>query len=144
MRESIDAFLAQQAIAVVGVSRTRGFANGALRALRSKGYRAYPVNARADSVEGERCYRRLDDLPERVGAALVVVPPQDGASVVADCARLGIRHVWLQQGASSDDALAFGRAHGLDLVHDRCILMYASPRGAHRLHRWVRELRGRL
>jgi uncharacterized protein len=144
MRGSIDAFLAEPAIAVVGVSRTRGFANGALRALRERGYRVYPVNARADAVEGERCFRRLDDLPERVGAALVVVPPSEAASVVSDCARLGIRRVWLQQGASSDGALAFADAHGLDLVHDRCILMYASPRGAHRLHRWVRQLRGRL
>jgi predicted CoA-binding protein len=124
---------------VVGVSRGRGFANAALKTLRARGYRCYPVNAAADEVHGEECFRSLADLPERPGAALVVVAPSASAAVVAECARLGIRHVWLQQGAQSEAALAAGAAAGLELVHHACVLMYAAPRGVHRLHRWFHD-----
>ena len=75
----IDAFLAEPALAVVGVSRSgKGFGNAAARELRRKGYRVYPVNPQADLVDGERCYRSLAGLPERVGAVLIVVPAGQG------------------------------------------------------------------
>ena len=144
MNPSIESFLREEAIAVVGVSRTRGFANGALRKLRDTGHRAYPVNASADEVHGERCFRRLDDLPERPGAVLVVVPPSQALEVVRDCARLGLRKVWLQQGSESEEALLTAEAAGIDLVHHDCVLMHASPRGIHRLHRWIEARRGRV
>jgi predicted CoA-binding protein len=140
MRDRIESFLRQPAIAVVGVSRTKGFGNTALRA---KGYRAFPVNAAADELAGERCWRSLAALPEPVGAALVTVPPACSALVVAECARQGIRHVWLQQGAESAEAVRLGEEAGLALVHHACVLMYAQPRGIHRLHRWIHDRRAR-
>jgi predicted CoA-binding protein len=143
MSDPVAAFLAVPAIAVVGVSRTRGFGTTALHALRAKGWRCFPVNAAADDVHGERCFRSLAALPERVGAALVVVPPTSSAWVLEECARLGIRNVWLQPGAESPDALRVARERGLSVVHGECVLMHAKPRGIHRLHRWVRDLRAR-
>jgi predicted CoA-binding protein len=143
MRAAIESFLSEQAVAVVGVSRTRGFGNSALRALRDRGWRAYAVNASADSVQGGPCFRSLDALPERPGAVLVVVPPDRSAAVVSDCARLGIRHVWLQQGSECDEAIRAAGAAGISLVHHACVLMYAAPRGIHRLHRWIHDLRAR-
>ena len=63
-KASIDAFLAEPAIAVVGVSRSgKGFGNFAARELRRKGYRVYPVNPEADLIDGERCFRSLSGLP---------------------------------------------------------------------------------
>jgi predicted CoA-binding protein len=143
MRIAIEGFLREPAVAVVGVSRTRGFANGALRTLRARGYRVYPVNREADAVEGEPCHRSLAAVPERVGAALVVVPPARAVEVVAECGRLGIRHVWLQQGSESPEAIRLAGELGIALVHGACVLMYAGPRGVHRLHRWIHDLRAR-
>ena len=69
---AIHRFLAQPAIAVVGVSRTgRGFGNLACRTLREKGYRVYAVHRRAAIIDGRPCYSTLDDLPETVDAVLV-------------------------------------------------------------------------
>jgi predicted CoA-binding protein len=137
-------FVALSRLAVVGVSRTKGFANLAFRHLKQSGYTVFPVNAGADEVEGERCYRRLDDLPEPVEGVVIVVPPAAAAEVVADCARLGITRVWLQQGAESPEALARCEAAGITAVHRACIMMYANPRGFHRFHRGVMRLFGQL
>jgi predicted CoA-binding protein len=109
MSTESDVFVAQRTLALVGVSRTRGFGNTLFRHLKRKGYRVFPVNARADTVEGEPCFRRLDDLPEPVDGVVTVVPPAETKNVVEDCARLGIRHVWMQQGSESDAAVTLCR-----------------------------------
>ncbi len=144
MRPGISEFLAQRRIAVVGVSRTKGFGNGAFRALRRAGYEVIPVNAAADTVEGERCYRHLADVPGPPPAVLAVVPPAEARRLVGECLRLGVRHLWLQQGAESEEAIRLAESAGISVVHHACILMYAQPHAVHRLHRWVVQLQGRL
>ena len=139
--KSIEAFLDNPSIAVVGVSRSgKGFGNAACRSLRTQGYRVYPVNWSAATVDGIRCYSRLSELPERVNAVLVVVPPPQAVDVIREAAAAGIRHVWLQQGAGSPEALRVGAELGLDVVSGECILMFARPTGIHRAHRWLRRL----
>ena len=50
MRETIDDFVAQKKLAVVGVSRRgRGFGAAALKELRGRGYEVYGVNASAQT-----------------------------------------------------------------------------------------------
>ena len=144
-KASIDAFLAEPAIAVVGVSRSgKGFGNMAARALRQKGYRVYPVNPNADLVDGERCYRSLAELPEPARAVLVVVPPEQALGVVREAASAGIRRVWLQQGAESPVVILACAELGLDAVAGECILMFAKPTGVHKAHRWVWKMVGKL
>jgi hypothetical protein len=49
----IQDFVAQKTLAVVGVSRGgKKFGNMALRALRDKGYRVFPIHPQAESLEG--------------------------------------------------------------------------------------------
>lgn len=137
MSAESEAFVAQKALAVVGVSRTRGFGNRLYRHLKQKGYRVFPVNSQTDTVEGERCFRRLDDLPDKVGGVVTVVPPAQAKNVVEDCARLGIGHVWMQQGSESDAAIALCREKGISEVHGACLLMHTDGGFPHSLHRWL-------
>lgn len=137
MQPEKQAFVELNTLAIVGVSRGQGFGRAAFRALRRRGYRVFPVNAQADEIEGERCYRRLDDLPEKVGGVVTVVPPAETEKVVADCARLGIGRIWMQQGSESPEAVRLAREKGLAEVHGACILMYARPAGIHRFHGWL-------
>jgi predicted CoA-binding protein len=139
--ETIQAFLAQKAIAVVGASRShRHFGNAACRALVEKGYRIYPVHPWAAEIDGMKCYRRFADLPEPVGGVLIVVPPVEAARVIRDAAAAGITRVWLQQGASSAQALNACKELGVDVVDGECILMFADPKGIHKAHRFVRQV----
>jgi uncharacterized protein len=144
-RQSVDAFLAEPALAIVGVSRSGSkFGNLAVRELRAKGYRVYPIHPGATSIGGAPCYSRLEDLPERVDAMLVVVPPSAAEQVVRDAAGFGIHHVWLQQGAESPEVLNICRELGIDVVSGECVLMFAHPTGYHNAHRWLRKTFGRL
>jgi len=144
-RDAINRFIAQPAIAVIGVSRSgKKFGNLACRELRSKGYRIYPIHPSAQVIDGARCYARLADLPEPVDAALVVVPPAQASAVVRDAAAAGIHHLWLQQGAESVDVLKTCHDLGVTFIWGECILMYAHPTGYHRAHRWLWRMLGKL
>ncbi len=143
MSTASAAFVAQKTLAVVGVSRTQGFGNTLFRHLKTRGYRVFPVNDQADTVEGERCYRKLDEVPEPVTGVVAVVPPARAKEVVEDCARLGIKHLWMQQGAESEEALALCRDKGIAAVAGKCLLMHTEAGFPHSLHRWVMKLVGK-
>lgn len=145
-RASIDDFLAQETLAVAGVSRDPDkFGSMAYGELESKGYRLFAVNPNTDRINGTRCYPNLQDLPEPVGGVLIVVPPDQTEQVVRDAVAAGIRRVWMQRGAESEAAIRFCEDHGLSTIHGECILMFAEPAAlGHKLHRWVWGLLGRL
>ena len=143
--QRIAAFVAEPAVAVVGVSRTgKGFGNLACRELRAKGYRVYPIHPIEPAIGDERAYAQITDVPERINAALVVVPPHAALDVVRDACAAGVRYVWLQQGAESTQVLALCHDLRLEVVMGQCILMYTNPTGLHRAHRWVHDLFGAL
>jgi predicted CoA-binding protein len=141
----VEDLLSQRTWAVVGVSRSgKKFGNAASRELRNRGYRMIPVHPEADSIDGERCYRSLHELPEQVGALLVVVPPSETEKIVREASEAGISRVWMQQGAESAAAIRHCNENGMSLVHGECILMFAGPTGVHKFHRWVWRLLGKL
>ncbi len=145
-KATVEDFLAQRKLAVVGVSRAgKKFGNMAFRALKAKGYHVIPIHPHAETVEGERCYPNLSALPEEVGGVLVVVPPGETEKVVQEAAQAGIQRVWMQQGAESKEAIRFCEERGIHTVHGECILMFAEPTALpHRLHRWMWGLLGKL
>jgi predicted CoA-binding protein len=145
-KKAVEQFLGSKYLAVVGLSRSgKDFSNAAWRELKRKGYRLVPVNPHAESLEGERCYHRLTDIPERPEGALVITNSSQTESVVRDAAEAGIRQLWIQQGCQSAGALELARQKGLSLVSGECILMFAEPVGSlHRFHRWVWKLLGKL
>jgi predicted CoA-binding protein len=143
MKPGIESFLDEKRIAVVGVSRTKGFGNVALKVLRARGWQAYPVNAAADLVDGEPCFHSVGQVPGGVGAVVCVVPPLQTEQVVADCQQAGIRKIWMQQGSESEAAIQRAEKAGMTVVHHACVLMYARPAGFHRFHAFVERLRGR-
>ena len=143
MTNDKEDFVAEKSLAIVGVSRTRGFGNTLFKHLKHQGYRVFPVNAQAEEVEGERCFRRLDDLPEPVGGVVTVVPPAETEKVAADCARLGIRRMWMQQGSESPAAVALCREKGISAVHGECLIMHTAAGFPHSVHRWIWKKLGR-
>jgi predicted CoA-binding protein len=145
-KKEVEEFLGCRHLAVVGVSRSgKEFSNTAYRELKQKGYRLVPVNPHADELEGERCYHRVSEIPDRPEGALLITNSSQTESVVRDAAEAGIRRLWIQQGCQSAGALELARQKGLSVVSGECILMFAEPVGSfHRFHRWVWKLLGKL
>lgn len=143
-KASIDDFLKQKKLAIVGVSQTgKKFSNRVYRELKSKGYIVYPVNPKVQEIEGVQCFENIASIPEKVDGAVVLVPPAQAEQVVRDADAADVKHIWLQQGAASQEAIDFCEGNGINVIHRQCILMFAEPTSfPHGFHRRVWEILG--
>jgi len=88
-----QALLSPRAVAIVGQSDDAAKTAGRpLRYLRQAGYagRIYPVNARRETVLGERAWPSLAALPERPDHAYIVTPTEGAVAAAEECGRLGV------------------------------------------------------
>jgi uncharacterized protein len=110
-------------IAVVGLSG-RGFrpSHGVSEYLQSVGYRIIGVNPFETEVLGEKCYARLEDIPERVDIVNVFRRSEFVPDIVESAIRIGARAVWMQEGVIHAEAAERARAAGLFVTMDSCIL----------------------
>lgn len=145
-KATIDNFLAQKKLAVVGVSRNKNkFGNIIFRMLKERGYQVYPINPNAGTVEGVTCYPSLEKLPEPVDGIVINVPPGQTLEVLKSARDLQIRRIWLQQGSESNEVISFCQINHFDYITGHCILMFAEPVGfGHRFHRWLWKVLGKL
>ena len=147
--ETIEDFLAQKRIAMVGISReTRSFSVMLFEELCRRGYDVIPVNPNIPDVLGRPCFARLQDIQPPVEAALLMTSPAVTDTIVSDCAEAGIRRVWMYRaagsGAVSPKAVAFCQERGIQVVPGQCPFMFLPAAGAvHRLHAFVRKITGR-
>lgn len=143
---TVNDFLCQKQLAVVGVSHTgKKFSNIVYKELKSKGYQVFPVNPNTESISGEKCFPNLKSLPEKVGGVVIITKPSETEKIVREASALGIKHIWIQQGAESDEAIHFCKEQNVNVIYSECILMFAEPAAFfHRAHRWVWGVLGKL
>ncbi|MDX1690587.1 MAG: CoA-binding protein [Acidimicrobiia bacterium] len=111
-------------VAVVGATDRPGKYGGIIyRDLKAKGFTVFGVNPYRDSVDGDRSYRTLDDLPEAPDLVDYVVPPARTLEVLQDAERLGYTTAFVQPGAEDDDVIEFLDDHGFDYLANTCIMV---------------------
>jgi uncharacterized protein len=109
-------------IAVVGLSadwyRPSYFA---AKYMQEHGYRVIPVNPKYESILGEKCYRSLRDVPERVEIVDIFRKTEDVMPIADDAIAIRAKVLWQQLGVRNEGAAAKARAAGLEAVLDRCV-----------------------
>jgi predicted CoA-binding protein len=91
--------------------------------MQRHGYRIIPVNPQETEVLGEKCYARLEDIPEKVDCVDVFRRPEHVPAIVDSAIAIGAKAVWLQLGIVHDEAIARAETAGLQAVQDRCMLI---------------------
>jgi hypothetical protein len=116
---------AAKTIAVVGLSDKPWRPSFGVSAyMQKQGYRIIPVNPNITESLGEKAYKRLEDVPDKIDIVNIFRQPGHVGPIVDAAIRLGARCVWMQEGV--DDAAAARRAEaaGVSVVENRCILKY--------------------
>ncbi|EST22750.1 hypothetical protein N566_26440 [Streptomycetaceae bacterium MP113-05] len=107
--------------AVVGLStNTSRAAYGVAEVLRGFGKRVVPVHPSAETVNGERGYAKLADIPFAVDVVDVFVNSAVAGKVADEAVTAGAKAVWFQLEVVDGAAYERTRAAGLDMVMDRC------------------------
>ena len=148
--EAAGQFLASKRIAVTGVSRTPAShgANVVYKRLRDRGYTVFAVNPNAETVEGDRSYASLRDVPGGVDAVVIGTRPDRATATVEECMELGIAKVWMHRppmgaGSVSEEAAQLGRTHGLTVIDGGCPCMFPpASDGGHRVMKALGSVTG--
>ena len=110
-------------IAVVGISNNpMRPSNGVSEYMKRAGYQIIPVNPNETQVLGQKCYARLEDVPEKIDIVDIFRRSVFVRGVVESAIRVGAKAVWMQEGVVDEAAAEMARASGLEVVMDRCIL----------------------
>jgi predicted CoA-binding protein len=110
-------------IAVVGLSNRKFRPSyGVADYLKSVAYRIIPVNPLETEVLGERCYARLEDIPEKVDIVDIFRRSEFVPDIVDSAIRIGARAIWMQEGVIHHEAAERARRAGLFAQMNSCIL----------------------
>jgi uncharacterized protein len=108
-------------IAVVGASRDPFKAGGSVPVgLQRRGFRIIPINPFADFLFGERVYRSLADVPEKIDLVDVFRPAADAPEIARQTVAIGAKALWLQEDIRSTEARKIAETAGLDYIEDEC------------------------
>ena len=123
-------------IAVVGLSaqwhRPSYFA---AKYLQEHGYRVIPVNPTYPEILGEKSYKRLADIPERIDVVDCFRKSSEIPAIADEAIAIGAKVLWMQLGVESAEARRLHRdvtgavqhprrkaeAAGLEVVENRCM-----------------------
>ncbi|MBN1489946.1 MAG: acetate--CoA ligase family protein [Phycisphaerae bacterium] len=123
-----------QSIAVVGASRTEGSVGHALfRNLLLGGYTGvlYPVNPKARSILGVKCYKSLTEIGEPVDLAVIIVPGRIVLKVLEECAACGVGNAIVISAGFKEvggdgvklerQLVAIARKHNINVLGPNCL-----------------------
>jgi predicted CoA-binding protein len=109
-------------IAVVGLSaqwhRPSYFA---AKYLQEHGYRVIPVNPTYDTILGEKSYKRLADIPQKVDVVDCFRKSEEIPALAEEAIGIGAKVLWMQLGVHNAPARARAEAAGLEVVENRCM-----------------------
>ena len=109
-------------IAIVGLSPDdEKPSNRVGRYLQEKGYRIVPVNPAHEEILGEKSYKSLADIPDKVDIVDIFMRAERVMPVVEEALKLNPRAIWLQLGIKSDDARQLVEKSDVGYVEDRCV-----------------------
>jgi len=133
---------------MVGVSRSATeFSRKIFQEFVRRGYEVIPVNPFASHVDGNQCFRKVQDIKPPVTSAFLMTPKDATERVLLDCSEAGINLVWIYGISGSKDislhAQPFCDLHGIGLIAGYCPFMFLPAAGLfHRMHGWAAKMTG--
>ena len=107
----------QKSVAVIGASNDRAkYGNKAVRAYLLNGFKVYPINPKEETIEGLEAYVSILDIPGEVDRATLYVPPKVGLKIVEEIAQKGVKELYVNPGAESDELVDKARKLGLNPI----------------------------
>ena len=110
--------------AVVGATDDKSkFGYKVFMKLKSHGYNVYPVNPKLSEIEGIKCSKSISDIREKIDVVSMIVNPKIGIQLVDEVSGAGIKNMWCQPGAESEELIAKARENGINVIYHECVLV---------------------
>ena len=145
-KKQIDSFFESKRFAIAGVSRDpKKFGRQVFTDLRKKGFDIVPINPALNEVDGETCYKAVDEIPADIDSLLILTPKTQTDIILRQAIRKGIKNIWVQQMSETADTLRIAEEYEKEIISGKCIYMFAEPvQSVHKFHRTLVKIFGRL
>jgi predicted CoA-binding protein len=122
MREIFDNV---KTIAIPGLSpKVEKDSHKVAKYLQSVGYKIIPIYPKGEEILGEKVYRSLSEIEQRVDMVDMFRKPEFADVIVDEIEkRDDIKVLWLQQGIVNNAAAARAKNLGLKVVQNRCSMV---------------------
>ena len=147
-KRNAEEFLAQDRIAVAGVSRGgEDTASAIYKKLRETGHTVFPVNPNADTIGVDPCYPNVQAIPGGVDGVMIVTRPELSEQIAHDCVDAGVPRIWMHNNtfmpsSVSDAGAQYARDNGVKVIAGGCPMMFLDF--GHKCMRWMLGVMGRL
>lgn len=120
-------------IAVVGCSREpEKDSYRVAKYLQEQGFKIIPVNPFAEEILGEKCYKSLLEIPERIQKEIEIVdifrPSKDVPQIVEQAVEMKTKCgkpevIWMQLGIMNESAAEKAEEAGIEVVANKCMMI---------------------
>jgi predicted CoA-binding protein len=148
MKKTIQAFLDNKKLAIVGASPNKdNFGRSLMAELSKKEYQITPVNPKYDKVEGVETVATVKDLPVELENIIIATPPLLTNEIAGQIIGTHIKRVWMIRGVGKGSATEEARKilldNGIEVVYGFCPMMFMGD-GMHKFHFWLRSRFGKM
>lgn len=120
---SVTQFFDSKSFAVVGATnKVDKYGYKVWKRVCDLGKPCYPIHPSLSDIDGIKTFKSLEEIPEVPEAVIIIVAPEITEKVVRGCKQLGIKKIWMQPGAESENAITFCNENGISLVFNDCVL----------------------
>lgn len=110
-------------VAIVGASTDRSkYGNKSVRAHVKAGWEVYPVNPKAEEIEGLKSFPDVKSIPAELDRISVYLPPKVSRQYLEEWAGTGASECFFNPGSADDDVLEEARKKGVPAV-DACSIV---------------------
>jgi len=110
-------------IAIVGASpNPTKDSNKVTKYMIDAGYNVFPIYPKEDEILGQKVYRSLKEIPEKVDIVVVFRKPEAVMAVAEACIERGdVDVLWTQLGIVNNEAAKKAEEAGIKVVQNLCI-----------------------
>ena len=87
----MDVFFNPKSIAIIGASESLKFGHTMTKYLLNSKFKTYPVNVNKDVIFGHTVFKNINDIPDDVELAIIVVNNDNTLEVVKDSIKKGVK-----------------------------------------------------
>ncbi|WP_281951039.1 CoA-binding protein [Nitrosophilus kaiyonis] len=120
-----EIFKEVKTIAVIGLSPNPSKDSHKVAAyLQKVGYKIIPVYPKEETILGEKVYRKLSDIPEKIDMIDIFRKPAAVLPIVEEAIkRKDVKVIWMQAGIVNNEAAQKAKDAGLKVVQNRCTMV---------------------
>ncbi len=128
----LNFFFDPKTIAIIGASETPKFGYGTTKYLLESNFNAYPVSLTKDTVFGHNAYKNVNDIPNEIDLAIIIIGNDNVLQAVKDCVKMKVKGIIIETAGFKETGIEkyikiqeqieqIARDHDIRIIGPNCV-----------------------